>query len=69
MITDTHHYAPATVETVDEFCKSNRISRAFFNKLRTSGQAPDLIKIGRRVLIAAEASAEWRKRFTVRCGQ
>lgn len=58
------------VQSIEQFCQSHSISRAFFNKLRQMNQAPDLILIGRRVLISNEAAAAWRARFTVRgCSQ
>lgn len=49
--------------TVDEFCRSYRISRALFYRLRKDGDAPRTMPLrGRRVIsrIAAEA---WRQRM------
>lgn len=51
--------------TIEEFCESHRISRGFLNILKQRGEAPDIIKVGRRVLISAEAAAAWRDRHTV----
>lgn len=48
--------------TVAEFCRSIGISRAFFYKLPAE-QRPKIIRLGRRVLIAREAAAEWRRRM------
>jgi predicted DNA-binding transcriptional regulator AlpA len=59
---------PVHVLTVDQFCEVHSISRAFFNKLRKQGQAPDLIRVGRRVLISDEAAGAWRLRHTVVAG-
>jgi hypothetical protein len=66
MRTEPNQSTPAPVQTVEQFCEAHRISRAFFNKLCNQGQAPDLIKVGRRVLISFEAAAEWRNRHTVK---
>jgi hypothetical protein len=65
----THrHEPPATrqVLTIAQFCDEHQISRGFFNVLKQRGEAPDFIKIGRRVLIPTAAAAEWRQRLTVR---
>lgn len=61
---------PATrqVLTIAQFCDDHQISRGFFNVLKQKGEAPDFIKVGRRVLITSEAAANWRDRFTVRGG-
>lgn len=66
MSKEPNQTTPAPVQTVEQFCEAHRISRAFFNKLCTQGNAPDLIKIGRRVLISYEAAAAWRNRHTVK---
>lgn len=58
--------ATAPVMTIEEFCESHRISRGFLNVLKQRGEAPDFIKIGRRVLISSEAAQAWRNRHTVR---
>lgn len=62
----THQAAPSRVASIDEFCAAHRISRAFFNKMVRTGDAPDVIRLGRRVLIADDAAAAWRDRHTVR---
>jgi predicted DNA-binding transcriptional regulator AlpA len=59
---------PVRVQTVEQFCEAHSISRAFFNKLCKQGQAPDLIRVGRRVLISDEAAGAWRSRHTVVAG-
>ncbi|MDZ4254849.1 MAG: hypothetical protein U1A72_19940 [Sulfuritalea sp.] len=66
MGTENNQPAASPVLSIEQFCQSHSISRAFFNKLRQSNQAPDLILVGRRVLISTEAAAAWRARFTVR---
>jgi len=63
--------SPATqqVLTIAQFCDVNQISRGFFNVLKQRGEAPDYIKVGRRVLITTAAADEWRNRLTVRSGK
>ncbi|KIZ38574.1 MULTISPECIES: hypothetical protein [Rhodopseudomonas] len=46
-------------QTVDEFCHSHGISRAFFYKLAAKGQAPKIFKIGRCTRISDSAAIEW----------
>ena len=47
--------------TINEFCAAHGgISRPFFYKLQSAGKGPRLLRLGRRVLITAEAAAEWR---------
>jgi predicted DNA-binding transcriptional regulator AlpA len=50
-----------SAQSVDDFCKSNGISRSFFYKLHREGKAPRIMKVGRRTLISAESAMEWRK--------
>jgi predicted DNA-binding transcriptional regulator AlpA len=45
--------------TVTEFCSRNCISRAHFYNLREAGQAPRMVKAGRRTLITREAEHDW----------
>ena len=47
--------------SIQEFCKLHDISRSLFYVLREKGEAPRVMKVGRRTLISAEAAAEWRK--------
>jgi hypothetical protein len=46
--------------TVPEFCSRHRISPAFFYKLRSQGQGPEVMRVGARILISKEAAAAWR---------
>lgn len=46
--------------SVAEFCAAHRIGRTFFYELLKQRRAPRLMKLGRRVLISAEAAADWR---------
>ncbi len=47
--------------TIDEFCKSEKISRAHYFNLRDRGEAPREMRIGRCVRISPEARAAWRR--------
>lgn len=47
--------------SIKEFCEQHTISRSFFYVLLEKGEAPRVMKVGRRTLISAEAAAEWRK--------
>jgi predicted DNA-binding transcriptional regulator AlpA len=51
------------LQDIPEFCKENKISRAFFYKLKGLGQAPKVIKLGARTLITPEARLEWREKL------
>jgi excisionase family DNA binding protein len=46
-------------QTVDEFCQGHGISRAFFYKLVSKGEAPKVFKIGRCTRISEAAAADW----------
>jgi hypothetical protein len=48
--------------SIDEFCARNGpISRAHYYNLRQAGQAPREMRLLGRVLITAEAAADWRR--------
>jgi hypothetical protein len=48
--------------SIDEFCaRHGPISRAYYYKLKNAGLGPREIKLGARVLISAEAAADWRR--------
>lgn len=49
--------------SVTTFCKAFQISRSMFYKLAREGKAPRLMKVGRRTLISAEATQEWKKQM------
>ena len=51
---------------VKEFCKRHSISRGLFYELLRNGQGPDIMRVGRRMLISQEAAAEWRAKQTAR---
>lgn len=54
------------VFNIAEFCSAHKISRSAFYNLIGAGQGPRLMRVGKRVLITAEAAAEWREKMTVR---
>lgn len=47
--------------SINEFCQRFGISASMFYKLRRQGKAPDILKIGARTLITAEAADEWQR--------
>ncbi len=49
--------------TVAQFCADHNISRTHFYQLTKDGKGPRLMKLGRRVLISAEAAADWRRQM------
>lgn len=53
------HHRPTF--TVPQFCDDHNISRTHFYELIKLGRGPRLLRVGRRVLITAEASADWRR--------
>jgi hypothetical protein len=54
---------PRTAFSIPEFCAMNALSEGSYLALRRKGLAPRETRVLRRVLITAEAAAEWvRKR-------
>jgi len=49
--------------SIDEFCKLHSISRAKFYLMINSGEAPKMMKVGRRRLISQEAALKWRQQM------
>lgn len=49
--------------TLAQFMDLHNVSRSNFYRLQRAGKAPRLMRVGRRVLVSAEAAAEWRKRI------
>ena len=47
-------------DTVPVFCKKNRISMAFYYKLKLQGKTPREMHLGRKRLISHEAARQWR---------
>ena len=57
---DINRAHPQHTFTIAQFCASHNISRTQLYLLQQAGCGPSLIRIGRRVLISAEAAADWR---------
>jgi hypothetical protein len=53
--------ADAKMLTRQEFCARNRISIPFYNKLKEQGLGPRETRVKTKILITAEADAEWRR--------
>ncbi|MBX3708270.1 MAG: hypothetical protein KIT56_03485 [Gammaproteobacteria bacterium] len=49
--------------SIPEFCYAENISRSLFYKLKKEGNAPRLMRVGRRILISIEAAKDWRKQM------
>jgi hypothetical protein len=47
--------------TIEEFCQSERISRALFYIMRREGWGPRLMYVGASVRISPEARRDWRR--------
>ena len=47
--------------SIRTFCEDHAISRSMFYELINLGIGPRLTKIGKKVLITAEAAADWRR--------
>jgi hypothetical protein len=52
--------ADAKMLTREEFCARNRISIPFYNKLKKKGRGPRETYVESKILITAEADADWR---------
>lgn len=52
---------PIAAYTIKEFCDAHGFSIAFYYVLKKRKEAPREMKLGRRILISAEAAADWRK--------
>jgi hypothetical protein len=50
-----------TSDTIDSFCKREKLSRSMFYKMNRQGKAPRLYYIGNRPHITPEARREWRQ--------
>lgn len=49
--------------SIENFCKTHDLSRSAFYDLQKVGKAPAIMRVGRRVLISAEAAREWREKM------
>ena len=50
--------------TIDEFCWAHGFSRASYYNMKVRGEGPEEARVGRHVIITAEAAARWRRRRT-----
>lgn len=50
--------------SIAQFCQAYGISRASFYNLKKSGNAPAILKVGRRPLITTNAAATWEAAMT-----
>src|SRR6185312_4755660 len=51
--------APVSAYTINECCRAHRLGRSTFYKLLREGSAPRIVHVGKKVLIPADAAAEW----------
>ena len=51
----------ASASSIEQFCTDHSISRPLLYKLWAAGNGPRQMRVGRKVLISAEAAAEWRR--------
>jgi len=49
--------------TIKQFCESHGFSRASLYNLWNEGRGPKTVRVGRRVMITAEAAAAWRRQL------
>ncbi len=49
--------------TISEFCTAHRLSRAKFYELLRDDLAPQVLRIGRHVVISRKAATDWRRRM------
>lgn len=55
--------------TLRVFCKRHSISRSMFYLLKDAGQAPRIMRVGRKILITQEAAAEWREQMEAKTSE
>lgn len=58
-----HGYTPASAYSIAQFCDAHHISRTHLHNMCKAGRGPRVMKLGRRVLISAEAAADWRRQL------
>lgn len=52
---------PRLAFTIAEFCDAHGFSRGHYYTLKRLGLAPRVMQLAGRVLISAEAAADWRR--------
>jgi hypothetical protein len=58
-----------TSDTIETFCKREKLSRSMFYKLSRQGKAPRTFYIGNRRHISPEARREWRQKREAEAAQ
>ena len=58
-----YRYISRPTSTIAQFLADHNISRTHLHNLQKAGKGPRVMRVGRRVLISAEAAAEWRRRM------
>lgn len=46
--------------SISEFCQLHGLGRTTYYQMEREGKAPRVMRVGKRVLISAEAAADWR---------
>jgi hypothetical protein len=59
---------PNATYSISEFCRAHRVSKAFFYVLLKRGDAPKIMKVGKRTLVSDEAAEAWRRRMEAPAG-
>ncbi|MCA3187911.1 MULTISPECIES: helix-turn-helix domain-containing protein [unclassified Cupriavidus] len=63
---ESQQAAPFGAMTVNQFCEAMQIDRSTLWKLRQRGEAPEILFVGRKVLITYAAAREWEQRMIER---
>ncbi|MBN3758392.1 helix-turn-helix domain-containing protein [Paraburkholderia sp. Tr-20389] len=58
---ESQQAAPFGAMTVKEFCEAMQIDRSTLWKLRQRGEAPEILFVGRKVLITYRAAEQWAR--------
>ncbi|CAM2172336.1 DNA-binding protein [Paraburkholderia sacchari] len=53
--------APFGAMTCDEFCEAMRINRKTLWEMRKRGEAPEIVFVGRKILITHRAAEQWAR--------
>ena len=55
--------------SIDDWCEMHNLSRSFFYKLASQGEAPKTFKIGRNTRISETANNEWLAELEAKTAQ
>lgn len=50
-----------SAQSISDFCSDHSISRTTLYELWKDGTGPRKMQVGKRILISAEAAADWRR--------